>query len=176
MQLFERTADARGPGDDAHARRNVELGDGVAQFVAVLAFDAPRHAAAARIVGHQDQIASRQRHERGQRGALVAALVLVDLDDEFLAFLDRVLDAQLGRVRIRVPEIGAADFLEGEKAVPFRPIVDEAGFERRFDPGDDAFVDIALALLFGCRFDVEIDQFLTVDDRHPQFFGLGGIE
>ena len=82
----------------------------------------------------------------------------------------------LARIRVRVPEIGAAYFLEREETVPFRAVVDEASLERRFDPGDDAFVDVALALLFGCRFDVEIDQFLTVDDRHPQFFGLGGIE
>ena len=71
----------------------------VAQLVAVLALDAARDAAAARIVRHQHQVAAGERDERGQRRALVAALVLVDLDDELLAFAQRVLDAGACRRR-----------------------------------------------------------------------------
>jgi hypothetical protein len=63
----------------------------------VLALDAARNAAAARVVRHQHQVAAGQRDEGGQGGALVAALVLVDLDDQFLAFLERFLDAWRGR-------------------------------------------------------------------------------
>jgi hypothetical protein len=60
--------------------------------------------------------------------------------------------------------------------VAFGAVVDETGLERRLDARDDAFVDVALALFLGGGFDVEIDQFLTVDDRHPEFLRLGGIE
>ena len=76
----------------------------------------------------------------------------------------------------RVAEVVAGDFLEREEAVAVGAVVDEAGFERGFDAGDDGLVDVALALLFGGGFDVEVDQLLTVDDRHPEFFRLGGIE
>ena len=91
LQLFERAADAGGAGDDAHAAGNLELVDHVAQLVAVLALDAARDAAAARVVGHQHEIAAGERDEGGERRALVAALVLVDLDDQLLAFRERVL-------------------------------------------------------------------------------------
>jgi hypothetical protein len=38
------------------------------------------------------------------------------------------------------------------------------------------FVDVALALFLARGLDVEIDQFLAVDDGHPKLFGLGGVE
>jgi hypothetical protein len=93
LQLFGAATDARGAGDDAHALRDVELADGVAELVALLAFDATRHAAAARIIRHQHEIAAGERDVRRQRRALVAALVLVDLDDQLHPFLELILDA-----------------------------------------------------------------------------------
>src|SRR6266850_1645516 len=44
-------------------------------------------------------------------------------------------------------EIAAGDFLEREEPVPLLAVVDESGFEAGLDAGDDAFVDVALALL-----------------------------
>ena len=72
---------------------NVERADGVAQLVALLALDAARDAAAARIVRHQHEVAAGERDVGRQRRALVAALVLVDLDDQLHAFAELVLDA-----------------------------------------------------------------------------------
>jgi hypothetical protein len=69
-------------------------------------------------------------------------------------------------------EVGAGNFLEWQEAVTFFAVVDEAGFERRLDAGNHAFVDIRLALFASGRFDVDIDQFLTVDDGYAQFFLL----
>ena len=86
LQFFGSAADAGGAGDDAHALGHCELVHDVAQLVAVFALDAARHAAAARVVRHQHEVAAGQADEGGERGALVAALVLVDLDDQFLAF------------------------------------------------------------------------------------------
>ena len=93
LQLFGAAADAGRAGDDAHALRHVEAADRVAQLVALLAFDAARHAAAARIVRHQHEIAAGERDVGRERRALVAALVLVDLDDQLHAFLELILDA-----------------------------------------------------------------------------------
>ena len=94
---------------------HLELLDGVAQLVALLALDAARYAAAARVVRHQDQVAAGEADERGQRGALGAALVLVDLDDEFLAFAQRVLDAGAGGIDVAFGEIRRLTSLNGRK-------------------------------------------------------------
>ncbi|MNY72796.1 hypothetical protein D3C86_2114370 [compost metagenome] len=55
-------------------------------------------------------------------------------------------------------------------------IADEARFQRRLDAGDDAFVDVGLALLTASGFDIDVDQFLTVDDGNAQLFLLRRIE
>ena len=55
-------------------------------------------------------------------------------------------------------------------------VIDEGGFEAGLDAGDDRLVDVALALFLGGRFDVEVDQFLTINDRDAEFLGLRRIE
>ena len=144
-------------------RDRLELLHRVAQFLAVLALDAARNATATGVVGHQDQVAAGQRDERGQGGALVAALFLFNLDDQFLAFAQGVLDAGGADVDAFLEE-AAGHFLEGKKAVAVFAVVDEAGFEAGFDPGDDTFVDVAFALFAAGSLDVEVDEFLPIDD------------
>jgi hypothetical protein len=73
-------------------------------------------------------------------------------------------------------EVAAGDFLEGQEAVALGAVIDEGGFEAGLDAGDDALVDVALALLLVGGFDVEVDQLLTIDDRDAQLFGLRRIE
>src|SRR6185436_8543496 len=171
--------------DDAHPLRHVEAADRVAKLVALFAFDPPRHAAAARIVGHQHEIAPGKRDVGGERRALVAALVLVDLDDELHAFAELILDASAAAavavVALRIAagatlQVLARDFLEWQEAVALGAVIDEARFEAGLDAGDDGFVDVALALLLACGFDVEVDQFLAVDNGHPKLLRLGGVE
>ena len=55
-------------------------------------------------------------------------------------------------------------------------VVDEAGFERRFDAGDHRFVDIGFMQLTCIGFNIDINQFLSVDNSNPQLFLLGCIE
>ncbi len=163
LEFFDVAADAGGAGNDAHALGQVELLHGVAQFLAVLALDAARYTAAAGVVGHQDQVAASQRDERGQGGALVAALFLFDLDDQFLAFAQGVLDTGAADIHAFL-EVAAGHFLEGQETVTVFTVVDEASFEAGFDPGDDTFVDIAFALFAAGSLDVEVDEFLPIDD------------
>src|SRR5258707_12003111 len=112
LQLFVRTADSGGAADDAHPSRNVELVHDLAQLVSILALDAARHAAAARIVRHQHEIAPGEADESRERRTLVAALVLLDLDDQLLAFGYRVLDASATDVHAGFEKL-LRDFLEG---------------------------------------------------------------
>ena len=175
LQLFGAAADGGGARDQAHALGHVELIHVFAQLGAFVAFDATRHAAAARIVGHQHQIAAGQRNEGGERCALVAAFVLFDLDDQFLAFAQGFLDRRLAGVRVRM-KIGARDLLERQKAVTLGAVIDESRFKTGFDAGDDRFVDVAFSFFLGGGFDVEVDQFLTIDDCDAQFLSLRRVE
>ena len=73
-------------------------------------------------------------------------------------------------------QVIAGNFLERQEAVTIGAVIDETGLETRLDARDDGFVDVALALFLACGLDVEVDQFLAVDDGHPKLFGLGGVE
>ena len=141
----------------------------------IFALDAARNATAARIVRHQHDITAGQRNERGERRALVAALFLLDLHNQFLAFADRVLDAGLAG-RHAFGEVLLGDFLERQEAVAVFAVVDEAGFERWLDARDDRLVDIALALFAPFDFDFVVEQFLPVDDGQAALFRLRGVD
>src|SRR5690606_14052576 len=113
--------------------------------------------------------------ERGQGRALVAALFLVDLNDEFLSFVEGVLDARSAHIHSFL-EIAAGYFLEGEKSVTLFAIVDEAGLKAGFDSGDDSLVNVAFALFASSSFYIEIDQFLAVNNGNAQFFLVRCVE
>src|SRR5258708_7547054 len=175
LQLFVGAADAGGAADDAHPGRNVELVHDLAQLVAILALHAARHAAAARIVGHQYEVASGETDEGGERRPFVAALVLLDLDDQLLALGERVLDARAADVDAGFEKL-PRDFLERKKSVALGAVVHERGFEAGLDPRDDALVDVAFSLFLRRRFDVEVYELLAFDDRDTEFLGLCRIE
>jgi hypothetical protein len=62
------------------------------------------------------------------------------------------------------------------ETVALGAVIHEDRFERGLHAGDDTLVDVALALFLAGGLDVEVDQLLAVDDRHPEFLRLGGIE
>ena len=169
LQLFEVASDACRAGNDAHALRDGQTVHGFAQFLSVFAFDATRYTAAARVVGHQYQIPAGKRDEGCQCCTLVAALFLFDLDDEFLAFTQRILDARSAHIHAFL-EVSAGDFLEGQEAVALFAVADKAGFEARLDAGNDPFVYVAFALFAAGGFDVEVNELLPIDDGNAQFF------
>ena len=79
--------------DQPHAGRHLEVGgDGLEPAAVGRVRDLAADAAAARRVGHQHAVAAGQREIGGERGALVAALLLDDLDEEDLPPLDHLLD------------------------------------------------------------------------------------
>ncbi len=175
LQFGRGAADACRAGDQAHALRILELVEVFLQLFSVLTLDAARHTAAARVVRHQHQVAARQADHRRQRGALVAALFLLDLHQQRVAFADRVLDARGAHIDA-LAEIVARDFLERQEAVAVFSVVDETGLERRLDACHDRLVDVALALLAPFDLGFEVQQFLAVDDRKPAFFRLRRID
>src|SRR5690606_10531981 len=156
LQLFAGAAQAGGAHDQAHVGRGVQAVQRLTQFVALLALDAAGNAAGAGVVGHQHQVAAGQADEGGQGRALVAALFLFDLDDDFLAFLQHVLDVDAAALG-RLAEVFAGDFLERQEAVALGAEVDEGGLQARFDAGDATLVDVGLLLFTGPGLDVQVE-------------------
>jgi hypothetical protein len=145
--------------------------------VAVITLDSPGYAAGARVVRHQDKIASRQADKSGKGCALVATLVLLDLDDKFLALAECILDAEpAGRFPGCTAEVGTCDFLEWQKAMSVAAIVDKCRLETGLDTGYLSLVYVGLFLAAGRNLDIKIVEFLAIDHGHTQFFRLRGID
>jgi hypothetical protein len=72
------------------------------------------------LFGISTEVAAGERDEGRQRRALVAALFLLDLDEQVVAVLDRVLDARGARVGA-FAEVVLRDLLERQEAVRSSP-------------------------------------------------------
>ena len=175
LQFLGALADAGGAHDQPHAFRHVHAGQGFAQFGPVLTLDAAGDAAGAGVVGHHDHIGAGEGDLGGQRSTLVAALLLLHLDDELLTLLEHVADGEA----MLAPAVGEellGHFLEGQKAVALGTVIDEGGFQTGFDAGDLALVDVGLLLLVTGRFDIQIVELLAIDQRNPDLFRLRGVD
>ena len=174
LQFLYAPTHAGGAHDDAHALGDVHVGECLANGVAVFAFDAARDATGTRVVRHQYEESAGEADEGRQCRALVAALFLVDLDQDFLAFLQYVLDIDLAAGITR--EIRAGDFLQWQEAVALGAVIHEGCFERRLDAGNPPLVDIGFLLFLGGGFDVEVVKALAVDHGNAQLFRLSCVD
>ena len=68
------------------------------------------------------------------------------------------------------------DFAEGQEAVAVAAIIDERRLQRRFDPGYLGEIDISLELLVLGRFEIELLDPVTFDDRDPGLFPVARID
>ncbi len=175
LQFFGIAAHAGGADDHAHVVRNVELVQRFLQRGAVFTLDAARNATGARRIGHQHHVAAGQRDERGQGGALVATLFLVDLHHDFLAFAQKLANGRLVMVDAGL-EIIAGNFLQRQEAMTLGAVVHERRFQGRLKPGNTALIDVGLLLFLGRLFDVDVVQGLAVHNRHAQLFGLRCVD
>ena len=95
LQFAGIPTNASGARNDAHAVGVFELIQSGLQFGPVFAFNAATHPAATRIVGHQHHVSTGQTDKGGQCSTFVAAFFLFDLDQQFLAFANHVLNTGL---------------------------------------------------------------------------------
>ena len=145
LHFFAAAAQAGSAHDQAHVGRGDQAVQRFTQFVALFAFNAARDAASARVVRHQNQITTGQADERGQGCALVATLFFLDLNDDFLAFAQDVLDIDAAFWGFL--EVFAGDFFEGQEAVALRAEIDKGSLKAGFDASNTAFVDVGFLLL-----------------------------
>ncbi len=179
LQFLGAAADARGADDHPHALGDLQLTQGLPQFLTVVALDAPGNAPGARIVGHEHQVTAGQADERGERRPLGAAFFLVHLHQHLLAFGDDVLDHGSAAAVLRLllaGEILAGDFLQRQKAVTLRAEVDEGRFQARLHPGDPGLVDARFLLLALAVLDVQVVELLPVYQGDTHLFGLRGVD
>ncbi len=174
LQLRCAAANASGARDDGHTLWVFQLVHRFFEFCAVIALDATADATAARVIGHEHHIATGQANEGGQGCALVATFFFFHLDQQFLAFLDDVLDARLAH-RYAFSKVLLGDFFEWQKAMTVFAVIYKTSFERWLDAGDYCFVDVAFALFAAFDFNFIVKQFLAVDDGQAAFFRLGCI-
>ncbi len=55
-------------------------------------------------------------------------------------------------------------------------VVDERRLQRRFDPRNLGEIDVALYLLLGRGFEIELFETMAVEHHHPRLFRVGGID
>ena len=175
LELVNGAANASGPGDEAHATWDLKLVHGLLELLPVLALDAAGDTTPSGVVGHEHKVPASERDEGRQRCAFVAALFLLNLNEELGALGDGFLDGGATHIDPGT-KVLPGDLFEGEKAVPLFSVIDKAGLETGLNPSHDPFVDVALALFPASRLDVEIDQPLAIDDGDPQLFSVRGIK
>ena len=188
LQILGFAPDAGGAHDHAHARRHFQVRQRLAQRVSVLALDAARDAAGARVVRHQHQVARGEAEKGGEGRAFVAALLFLHLDDERLPFAEHVLDletalllpfsggARGASLRRLLGIQGLGDLLERQKSVPLGAELDEGGFQTRFDPRYAGLVDVAFLLLVAAVLNVQIVELLPIHQSDPHFLRLGRVD
>ncbi len=175
FEFFDRTADTSGTSDEAHAFRCRELGHVFTKLFAFFAFDTTADTASARIVRHKDEVATGQGNESGQCRTLVAALFFFNLNDELGSFGECFFDGRSANINTFF-EVRTGNFFKREKTVAFFAVIDETCFQRRFNTGDYAFVDIGLSLLTFGRLDININELLTFNNSDTQLLSMRGVK
>ncbi len=173
LHFFAAAAQAGSAHDQAHVGRCHQAVQRFTQFVAFFAFDATGNAAGTRVVRHQDQVTTGQADEGGQGGALVATFFFFDLDDDFLAFAQDVLDIDAAFRGLL--EVFAGDFFQRQEAVALRAEIDKGSLEAWFDASNPAFIDVGLLLLACTGFDIQVVEALAVYQCNTQLFGLSCV-
>src|SRR5471032_2886533 len=173
LHFFAAAAKAGGANDQAHVGWRDQTVQRFTQFVAFFAFDTTGDTAGTRVVRHQHQVTTGQADEGGQGGALVATFFFFDLNDDFLAFAQDVLDVDAA-FRCFL-EVFAGDFFEWQEAVALGAEIDKGSLKAWFDASNPAFIDVGLLLLACTGLDVQIIEALAVYQCDTQLFGLSCV-
>ena len=177
LQFFGAAAKSGSTDNHAHFFRQLQRVQGIFQFLTLFAFNAAGDTASTRVVGHQYQIAAGQADKGGQGSALVTTFFLVDLNNDFHAFTDHILDVDPAAGIFAVfLEILAGNLFQRQKAVTFGAEIDKGCFEGGFDAGNLAFIDVGFFLFAGTVFDVQIIKLLAINKGNPNLFGVGCID
>ena len=105
----------------------------------------------------------------------MAALFFFYLNNDFLTFTQGILNGSIADVDTLF-KVTTGNFLEWQEAMTFFAVIDKAGLKGRFNTGNDTFVDIAFALFTTGSFDIDINEFLTINDGNSQLFLLSCIK
>ena len=184
LQFLRAALDARGAHDHAHAIGNVEGTQGFPQGFPIRALYASGDAPGAGVVGHEHHVAAGQAEQRGEGGALGAALLLLHLHQELLAGGDEFGDAGSSAVAVLLGGPGGAGvyrqvpgyLLGWQETVALRAELDERRLQARLHGGNFRPIDVAFLLLAAAGFDVEIMEALAFHEGNAHLFGLRRVD
>ena len=163
-------ARGRGPHDGRHAFGTDALHHALEPVAFLRRFDLARHA---RILAgrHQNQVASRQRDVRRDAGALEAARLLDDLDENVVAALDFLADREaamaLRDLDVADVERLLVDVVDVQEGVAPQPDIDEGRAHSGQHVLNFSLVDRADDFLFAL--DVEFGEIAVLQNGDPVF-------
>ena len=179
-------AEAGGAEDDGHSARGVEFAQALHHFVAGAAVALLGDLASAGLQGHQHEVASREGDVHGERGALFGDMVAADLHQHAVALFQRGGRGGGGGVRVGggglavfgrgVLNEDAGDVLERKESVFFVAEVYKGGLQRGLYAGDDALVDVALAVFASGDLVVEVGEASVFGDDDAAFLRVLGAD
>ena len=146
LQFFGGPADAGRTHDGAHAVGDLQPVHRLPHLIAVFALDAARYAARPGVVRHQHQKTACEADKGRERRTLVAALVLLDLNNQFLPFLQQILDVESAAGSRLRAEIFLRDLFERQETMALRAVFHESRFQTRLYAGNPPFIDIGFFL------------------------------
>ena len=111
-QLLRVSADTCGPHDATHPIWRIQLLQGLADDLAILAGDASGYTPCAGVVRHEDKKSSSEADERRQCSTLGAALLFLHLNDDLLTFFQDVFYLDASTFLRLADEVLAGDLLE----------------------------------------------------------------
>ena len=150
---------------------------GVAKLAPVIALDTPGDASRLWVVGHQDHVSTGQADVGGERGAFGATFLFIDLHNDFGALFEDILDSRLAvTLGSRTSIVLVGYLLEREEAMAICAKVHEGRFKAGLYPGDLCLINIGLGGATVAVLNIQIVQALPVNQRNPDFLGLGGID
>ena len=157
LQFFHAAANTGRANDDTHVLRNIQGIHHFPQRGTIIAIDTPGNATGTGVIWHQYQVTARQADKRGKGGTLVATFFFAHLQDDFLAFLDHILDGESALNVFGVfNKVFTGDFFQRQEAVTLRAEIHKCGFQAGFNTGDATFINIGFFLFAGTVFDIQI--------------------
>ena len=105
----------------------------------------------------------------------MAALFFFYLNNDFLTFAQRFFDGSIADVDTFF-KVGAGNFLKWQEAMTLFTVIYKASFERWLNASNNTFVNVAFALFATGSFDININEFLTINDGNSQLFLLSCIK
>ena len=167
---------AGGADNEPHLRGQAQfLGQLLEALALFLLFDLPGDPQMG-LLGQKHQPTAGKGYIGAEIGPLGGGLLLIDLDDEFLAFAQHPLNFGLGlALGLFLVPVGV-HFRQGQEAVAFPAVINEGRLEAGLDIGHHPLVNIGFGGFPGGGFQGQFFHLPFFHDGHPEFLCIRGVD